>query len=245
MSLATIPRARPHRDHARPRVDRIRGVRRPDRPRRCRRRFPTPRRARCPSSCDAPPTLLAVAPPAYGESRPDGTWIEAPTNAFGNLINLAKGQREIVQAGTPILREIAEEVPVEDIDSAKIQELIAEMLAICRGRGVGLAAPQIGVPYRIFVLEDTVEGMSDVSPEDLRSQDRVPFPAKVVVNPVVTPATNLTAAFSRGASPCRATEDSSDDGSRCASRDTAATANPWISSLRGGRRASCSTRWIT
>lgn len=141
---------------------------------------------------------LAVAPPAYGESRPDGTWIEAPTNAFGNLINLAKGQREIVQAGTPILREIAEEVPVEDIDSAKTQELIAEMLAICRGRGVGLAAPQIGVPYRIFVLEDTVEGMSDVSPEDLRSQDRVPFPAKVVVNPVVTPATNLTAAFFEG-----------------------------------------------
>ena len=141
--------------------------------------------------------FLAVAPPALA-GRPDGTWIEAPTNAFGNLINLAKGQREIVQAGTPILREIAEEVPVEDIDSAKIQELIAEMLAICRGRGVGLAAPQIGVPYRIFVLEDTVEGMSDVSPEDLRSQDRVPFPAKVVVNPVVTPATNLTAAFFEG-----------------------------------------------
>ena len=25
-----------------------------------------------------------------------------------------------------------------------------------------LAAPQIGVPYRIFVMEDTEEGMSDV-----------------------------------------------------------------------------------
>jgi hypothetical protein len=55
----------------------------------------------------------------------------------GNLINLAKGQREVVQAGTPCLRDIAEEVPAQDIDSAKIQELIQEMLGICRGRGGG------------------------------------------------------------------------------------------------------------
>jgi peptide deformylase len=60
------------------------------------------------------------------------------------------------------------------------------MLSICRGRGVGLAAPQIGVPYRIFVLEDTEEGMSDVSKKDLEAMDRKPFAAKVVINPVVT-----------------------------------------------------------
>ena len=96
------------------------------------------------------------------------------------------------------MRDIAEEVPVDEIDSAKIQELIQEMLSICRGRGVGLAAPQIGVPYRIFVMEDTEEGMSDVAPEDLTAQDRVPFAAKVVVNPVVTPMTNASAAFFEG-----------------------------------------------
>ena len=61
---------------------------------------------------------------AYGESKPDGTWVEKPQNAFGNLINLAKGQREIVQAGTPVLRQMAEEVPLDRIDSANIQELI-------------------------------------------------------------------------------------------------------------------------
>lgn len=135
---------------------------------------------------------------AYGESQPDGTWVPIATNAFGNLINLAKGQREIVQAGTPCLRDIAEEVPVQDIDSATIQELIQEMLSICRGRGVGLAAPQIGVPYRIFVLEDTEEGMSDVGAEDLAAQERVPFAAKVVVNPVVTPMSDASAAFFEG-----------------------------------------------
>ncbi len=63
---------------------------------------------------------------AYGESKPDGTWVEKPQNAFGNLINLAKGQREIVQAGTPVLRQMAEEVPLDRIDSATIQELIQE-----------------------------------------------------------------------------------------------------------------------
>lgn len=103
-----------------------------------------------------------------------------------------------MQAGTPCLRDIAAEVPVKDIDSAEIQETIQEMLGICRGRGVGLAAPQIGVAYRIFVLEDTEEGMSDVGEEELAAQERTPFAAKVVVNPVVTPAGNASAAFFEG-----------------------------------------------
>ena len=131
-----------------------------------------------------------VPPPrqaAYGESKPDGTWVEKPQNAFGNLINLAKGQREIVQAGTPVLRQMAEEIPLDRIDSATIQELIQEMISIMRNRGVGLAAPQIGVPYHIFVMEDTEEGMSDVSKDDLVAQERAPFPAKVIINPTVTP----------------------------------------------------------
>jgi peptide deformylase len=135
---------------------------------------------------------------AYGESRKDGTWIEKPQNTFGKLINVAKGQREIVQAGTPCLREIAEEIPPQDIGSAKIQELIQEMLSICRGRGVGLAAPQIGVPYRLFVMMDDAEGMSDVSPEDLATRERTPFDQKVVINPIVTPAGNASALFFEG-----------------------------------------------
>ena len=135
---------------------------------------------------------------AYGESRKDGTWIEKPQNTFGKLINVAKGQREIVQAGTPCLREIAEEIPPQDIESAKIQELIQEMLSICRGRGVGLAAPQLGVPYRVFVMMDDEEGMSDVSPADLAARERTPFDQKVVINPVVTPAGNASALFFEG-----------------------------------------------
>ena len=72
---------------------------------------------------------------AYGESKPDGTWVENEQNTFGKLINLAKGQREIVQAGTPALRQIAEEIPLDRIDSASIQELIQEMTSLMRNRG--------------------------------------------------------------------------------------------------------------
>ena len=135
---------------------------------------------------------------AYGTSTKDGTWVESPQNAFGKLINVAKGQKEIVQAGMPCLRDIAEEVPVRDIDSAKIQELIQEMLTICKGRGVGLAAPQIGVPYRIFVMMDEEEGFSDQTPESLAERDRTAFAPKVIINPVLTPASNASAAFFEG-----------------------------------------------
>ena len=103
---------------------------------------------------------------AYGTSDVDGTWTENASNPFTNLISLAKGQREIVQAGEQCLYERSEEVDEKDIDSTEIQELVSEMLAIVKGRGVGLAAVQIGVKKRIFVMEDTAEGMSDESEEE-------------------------------------------------------------------------------
>jgi peptide deformylase len=38
---------------------------------------------------------------AYGTSTRDGAWREHPVNAFGALINAAKGRREVLQAGAP------------------------------------------------------------------------------------------------------------------------------------------------
>ncbi len=62
--------------------------------------------------------------------------------------------KEIIQDGHPVLRKKAEEVPIEDIFSKEIQNLIQDMhqsLASQRD-GVALAAPQIGVSKRIFVV---------------------------------------------------------------------------------------------
>ena len=70
-----------------------------------------------------------------------------------------------VRPGDPFLQSVAAEVPVDEIPSAKIQGIIDRMLEIARGeRGdvekrvmVGLAAPQIGVPLQIILVDMGVD----------------------------------------------------------------------------------------
>jgi len=135
---------------------------------------------------------------AYGASEPDGTWREKNLNAFGNLINVARGGREVLQAGVPPLRDVAKRVAPERVETGEIQELISEMVRVCKARGVGLAAPQLGTRLRVIVLEDTVEGMSDVSAKELERQKRKPFAVKVVINPELEPIGDASAAFFEG-----------------------------------------------
>jgi peptide deformylase len=52
------------------------------------------------------------------------------------------------------------------------------------GNGVGLAAPQIAVPLRLFVVEDTQDRMSHLTPEQQKARNRYPFPFEAVINPV-------------------------------------------------------------
>eukprot|EP00252_Welwitschia_mirabilis_P007976 TRINITY_DN19685_c0_g1_i4.p1 TRINITY_DN19685_c0_g1~~TRINITY_DN19685_c0_g1_i4.p1 ORF type:complete len:164 (+),score=29.64 TRINITY_DN19685_c0_g1_i4:130-621(+) len=83
---------------------------------------------------------------------------------------------EVTQAGDPVLHEKAEEVPLEDVGSESIQNIIDEMIAVMRNApAVGLAAPQIGIPLQIIVLEDTKEYISYAPKEECRAQDRHPF----------------------------------------------------------------------
>lgn len=91
---------------------------------------------------------------------------------------------DVVQAGDPVLHEPAEEVKKQDIGSARIEKTINDMVDVMRaGPGVGLAAPQIGVPLQIIVLEDTKELMSYTSPEECEAQQRAPFDLMVIINP--------------------------------------------------------------
>ena len=58
---------------------------------------------------------------------------------------------EIVQYGHPVLRERC--APVERVDE-KLNDLVASMLeTMYDAHGVGLAAPQIGVPIRLAVVD--------------------------------------------------------------------------------------------
>jgi peptide deformylase len=105
----------------------------------------------------------------------------------------------IVQAGTPVLRECAEEVPVARIGRKDFQQLVQMMIAVMRkAPGVGLAAPQIGLPLRVFVLEDPVELMQYLTPEERSERERTPFPTTVFVNPRLRPIGDEKVGFFEG-----------------------------------------------
>lgn len=61
---------------------------------------------------------------------------------------------EIVQKQDPVLRKIAKEVPIKDITSPQVQKVIRDMKEALNSQddGVAIAAPQIGVSLRIFVV---------------------------------------------------------------------------------------------
>ncbi|RPH60102.1 MAG: peptide deformylase [Acidobacteria bacterium] len=62
--------------------------------------------------------------------------------------------RPIVKFGDPVLQSRASDVPVIDSDFQKlIDDMIETMYA---APGIGLAAPQIGVPLRVFVVDLSV-----------------------------------------------------------------------------------------
>ncbi len=82
---------------------------------------------------------------------------------------------KIVQAGDPVLREPARPLAAEEIASAEIQQLIELMRETMRDApGVGLAAPQIGLPLQLAVIEDVAE---------IEATERRPVPFHVIVNP--------------------------------------------------------------
>lgn len=89
------------------------------------------------------------------------------------------GVRPLLKLGHPTLRERAEELPLEAISTAPIQELIEDMIETMRAHhGAGLAAPQIGESVRIAVAE-------------VRDNPRYPglgeLPLSIWINPVWTP----------------------------------------------------------
>jgi peptide deformylase len=85
---------------------------------------------------------------------------------------------KIVQAGDPVLREPARALTPAEIASAEIQQLIELMRETMRDApGVGLAAPQIGVPLQLAVIEDVAE---------LEAAERKPVPFHVIASPQLT-----------------------------------------------------------
>ncbi len=89
--------------------------------------------------------------------------------------------KDIVQKDNPVLREEAKEVPLTDIKTEKIQQIIRDMKVAMDSQddGVAIAAPQIGESLRIFLVSDEVMKEAD---KEYKSIGR----DLVFINPVIT-----------------------------------------------------------
>jgi peptide deformylase len=92
----------------------------------------------------------------------------------------------IVVCGDPVLRQPAGEFTGPF--GAQLADLVADMKATMRAApGVGLAAPQVGVPLRVAVAEDRPELWGALSPDELAERGRAELPFTVMVNPELVP----------------------------------------------------------
>lgn len=106
----------------------------------------------------------------------------------------------IVMCGAPVLRRPAAPVDPADLASPAMRRLITQMRATMEAApGVGLAAPQIGVPIRVVVMEDGPDRWGQLTTEGLAVRERTPLAFTVLVNPVVSlVGDEETAAFYEG-----------------------------------------------
>lgn len=85
--------------------------------------------------------------------------------------------RTVIKMGNPVLREVSQIVTVEEIISEYFQQFIDDLIATMRSEdGAGIAAPQIGILKRAFVME-----MKD----NPRYPDKEAFSLHVVINPEI------------------------------------------------------------
>jgi peptide deformylase len=87
--------------------------------------------------------------------------------------------RRILKMGDPLLYRKAEPVPASVFGTAALEELVRDMFdTMAAYRGAGLAAPQIGVSWRVVIF-----GV-ETNP---RYPQAEPVPTTVLINPVLEP----------------------------------------------------------
>lgn len=100
----------------------------------------------------------------------------------------------IVAYGNPVLKKKAKDITK---DYPKLDELIENMWETMYGaHGVGLAAPQVGLPIRLFVIDPS----PFADDEELTDEERKQLTGlkKLFINPVITEETGDEWAFSEG-----------------------------------------------
>ena len=93
--------------------------------------------------------------------------------------------------GHPLLREVARPLEPAELDSPQLQALLADMVDTLHDYGgIGLAAPQIGEPLRLAIIE--IDG------GPTRYGELAPLPLTVFINPVIEILDPATAGYWEG-----------------------------------------------
>jgi peptide deformylase len=88
---------------------------------------------------------------------------------------------QILKLGSPLLRERSKIVEPAEFASSALRDLLKNLTSAMRTtHGIGIAAPQIGVRKRIFLME------VDNNP---RYPDALALPLLILINPTLTPLT--------------------------------------------------------
>jgi peptide deformylase len=106
---------------------------------------------------------------------------------------------KIVQVGEPVLRQRARPLLQEEVALPETQNLIAWMHETMRDApGVGLAAPQVGLPVQLAVIEDRPEYAKDIAAERLAERERNPVAFHVLINPRIVEQSDEQVEFFEG-----------------------------------------------
>lgn len=121
---------------------------------------------------------------------------------MGDFCYSAEHMKPIVQEGDPVLRQESQPVPEELFGTAELAQILTDMEEALDAEkdGVAIAAPQIGVPYRIFLVR--YDRTIPPPPEDMPA----PLPSLgVYINPVFVKASRRREEMDEGCLSVRGT----------------------------------------
>ncbi|MEK7099531.1 MAG: peptide deformylase, partial [Patescibacteria group bacterium] len=111
--------------------------------------------------------------------------------------------KEIVQDGEKVLREVAKPVPEEMFGSTELSQLVSDMAEALDAfpEGVAIAAPQIGVSFRFFIVRKDrtlpIDTQSSTLAQNSQGQTLRPE-VEVYVNPEIVKTSRKLAKADEG-----------------------------------------------
>mgnify|MGYP000976695800 CR=1 FL=1 len=96
--------------------------------------------------------------------------------------------KKIVQKEDSVLRKEAQEIPISEIKSPKVQRILKEMSSslLSQNDGVAIAAPQIGYSLKIFVVSGKIFDKDFLRGEGLPKQKKDLPKDLVFINPKIS-----------------------------------------------------------